>query len=364
MRLAVRDDPYALDVPAGRHLWGATTLSATCPSEQGGGLLVVAADGTSERVDGLSDAGTGTCSAQWDVAAEADGVREWPDGAYQLVLVGADGVEASERVPVTVAVTEATTQRLKADYAVGLLTSDELANLLTRAAVDPQALPGQYRVGEEGDAPRSADLVQALTASGLLSDELAQLLTPVDEAATASESPPVDESSIASTYTTQATRVTDTVCGRRIRYLHVLYDCVVASENFVVYYDSRHVGPLEQEGGEPAFVTLMVDSLEDDRRVYEDEGFRMPPEPTNVFLSAMMPTGAGISLPPIPAPLGSTPAAIIMDSDPANVRAYLPHHEFFHQVQYQYVSAQRVASPVNNPYWWMEATAEWGAHLV
>lgn len=348
VRLVVRDDPYVLDVPAGRHLWSPTTLVATCPATPAGaGLGVVTGDGPAVRVADL--VGSGSCSAAWDVTATADDARTWPDGDYQLVVVDADGAEASERVAVTVDTAATTVERLRADHAAGLLTADQLARLLLQATIDPAALPEQYRVGAVADTPSSADLIGALTADGALSDELAALLTPVDETPTAGRGMRAS---------------TATACGKVIRFLDILFDCISVSDHFVVHYESDQVGPTTNGGTSSAFVTMIVDSLERARDVYEAEGFRIPDYKVNAYLSQHMMSGAGISLPRIRKGFGHTPAAIIMDSNPSEVTEYLPHHEFFHQVEYQYISAERVANPVNNPYWWMEASAEWGAHLV
>ncbi|NUU19142.1 hypothetical protein HP550_17985 [Cellulomonas humilata] len=347
VRLVVSDDPYVLDVPAGRHLWSPTTVVTTCPAGAGVGLGVVTADGPAVRVADL--VGSGTCSGTWDVTATADDMRTWPDGDYQLVVVDATGAEVSERVAVTVDAAATTTQRLQADHAAGLLTADQLARLLLQATIDPVALPEQYRTGAVADTPSSADLVGALTAGGTISDELADLLTPVDETPVAG----------------RAMRGANvTACGKVIRFLDILFDCIAVSDNFVVHYESDQVGETEDGGTSSEFVTMIVDGLERARQVYQSEGFRVPDYKVNAYLSQYMQEGAGISLPRIPRAFGHTPAAIIMDSDPTEVTEYLPHHEFFHQVEYQYVSAARVANPVNNPYWWMEASAEWGAHLV
>ncbi|MBF0688059.1 MAG: hypothetical protein IR158_09885 [Cellulomonas sp.] len=51
-----------------------------------------------------------------------------------------------------------------------------------------------------------------------------------------------------------------------------------------------------------------------------------------------------------------------------DIEEWLPHHEFFHQVQYRYLQSPaqllRLASGSADIYWWGEATANWGAHLV
>ena len=342
VRLVVRDDPYVLDVPAGRHLWSPTTLVATCPATPAGaGLGVVTGDGPAVRVADL--VGSGSCSAAWDVTATADDARTWPDGDYQLVVVDAAGAEVSERVAVTVDAAATTVERLRADHAAGLLTADQLARFLLQATIDPAALPEQYRRARSrtrpaartssARSPRRADLRRAR-----------RLLTPVDETPAAGGPCGSDRHGV---------RQGDPVPRHPVR-LH------------------RGVGPLRRPlrvrpGGRDGGRRHLLGVRHDDRRrpraraeVYRSEGFRVPDYTVNAYLSQYMQEGAGISLPGSPARSATRRRRSSWTRTRAEVTEYLPHHEFFHQVEYQYVSAARVANPVNNPYWWMEASAEWG----
>lgn len=184
-------------------------------------------------------------------------------------------------------------------------------------------------------------------AEGGVSEDMAERLTPTEDSPQSRRS--------------QAAPISS--CDNEVSFDGATFDCKVQTDNFVVHFDSAHVGTMA--GNDSEFVTMIVESLERAREVFDEDGFRIPGR-LSVFLSPRMPSNTGLALPSMPVHFGlwRTPPVIIMSSDYEAVEEYLPHHELFHQVQYRYISAERVALPVNNPYWWMEATAEWAAHRV
>lgn len=346
VELVVRDDPYVLDVPAGKHVWAPTTVAAVCA---GGDAVLAAVDanGTTTPVGPLATDGAGACVATWDPTATTAQGRTWPDGDYDLTVLDPDGDEIAERVAVTVAVESTNVDRLRSDYAAGTLTADDLAIELLRSAVDPETVGGDYGAGAAPRAPTLPEMAEALTARDELSDALAEMLTPVDESA--GTAPAARAASVGA-------------CDWRVRFAGVLFDCVARNDTAVVYWDSDDLGDVAN-GVLPSPVQTALDSLERAQGVYSAAGFVVPDETVTAYLTPLMEHNGGLSLPGIQRSFGAdTPPSIIMSS--VRLEPYLPFHEYFHQVEYEYMPFNRLALPLNNPYWWLEGSAEWGAHLV
>lgn len=355
--LVIQDGDYVLDVPAGQHLWGPGWHQVWCPQVPDAVVESIDSDGTRAQVAALGRAGDhdGRCGFTWDPTVTNSGGRVWPDGEYQLVVV-AGGQDVSEPVAVTVAATEGPVERIDADYEVGLIDAEQQATLLIQATAGTLGAPYQVEGGAT-TAPTAVDLVTAMTADGSVSQAMADLLTPVPQSAQARASAPKTATSVASSPAAG--------CAELYALADLVFDCVATSEHFVVFYGSLQVGPTSEGQSVPDFVARMITSLERARAIYQDQGFKVPAGPVQVALSWAMTAGAGVSLPKLDAPNGlQTIPTILMSSSVDRVKEYLPDHEFFHQVQYQYFDAARMGLQVNNPYWWMEATAEWGAKLV
>jgi hypothetical protein len=342
---------FALDVPAGRHLWAPTRLEASCPVEATATVQAVAADGTRSDVGPLVQA-DGDCSLEWDPTTQVDGARVWPDGDYQLVI-SEGGQDVSEAVTVRVATAEGAVERINAEYATGAISAAEQADLLIRALGDPTSLPQPYRADGVATAPEAATLLGALTADGEIPAALLADLTPT----------PVDTAgrADAAAGTGGLRSVGDVTpgCNESWRYLKAVYDCTAASDHFVLLYQSLSVETSQPEDELPATVERALTSLERARAVYEANGFATPSF-TLVDLNPHL-GNKGISLPAV----AGVPT-ISMGVD--DLLEYLPHHEYFHQVQYlNFITPQLAAARLLNAtdiYWWVEATAEWGAHLV
>jgi hypothetical protein len=346
---------YAVDVATGRHLWGPTHLDVLCPATTTATVQAIAPDGARTDVGPL-EVSAGSCGVQWDPTVEADGSRLWPDGEYQLVVVEG-GVDVSEPVGVSVGAGAGPVDRINADYAAGLITATEQADVLIQAMGDPAGLPATYVVEGVSQVPQATTLLAALTAEGQVPEALVADVTPTLVSATGRAA----RAGTAGTVALTASSFT-TGCANTWKYLRIGYDCVANSDHFTVLYQSLTVGSTSPGSPLPDTVALALTSLERARTVYMDQGFAAP-NWTLVLLDPFLGHNAGLSLPA----LTNEPIPTITMS-PVDLVPYLPHHEFFHQVQYQYlqpapVAAMRMANGTDI-YWWMEATAEWGAHLV
>lgn len=345
-----------------------------CAADDGAGIGIIRPGGAAVRIADLTAIGEGRCSATWDPAETVDDVRLWPDGGYELVVVDAMGAELSDRVLVNVAALATAVDRLQADYEAGLVSAEDLGLGLLAGLTRPEELPERY-AGAERETPSAAGLVAALMAGGALSPEAVRLLTLTGDVEA------LDGLPATAGFQGSPGEGVDSVtqggysenCGLEFRFLDESFLCAARSEHFWVFYHPGEVGPDAQGGIGSEFVERIVVSLERARAVYAEEGFAVPTLEPLVFLSPAMPSGTGISLPFMrDGGGGSVLPVILMSSDwtdnsegAPRVPEYLPHHEYFHQVQYEYFPAAAwLTRPFDSPYWWMEATAEWGAHLV
>lgn len=331
-------------VPTGRTMWDMTSIAVDCAAGPDGLALAAVPESGDVAVVGPLVAGgaPGACAAPWDVLQETGTGRAWPDGEYALVVLDAAGAEVTERVAVSVATGLDPAERIERDYAVGLLTAEERARLLVDAVLAPGSIPDRYR-DTTGEAPTSAAVIEAWAA---LDDDARAVLT--------------GELSVVEEPGASARRVSGD-CGNSYRSYGGRLDCKATTAHFAVYYRSGSVGPTPSGATRAAWVTRMLDALEHAYTTYDDLGFRVPGHRLDVVLDPLMAPGVGMSLPSFGP--GTRPV-IYMDSSPTQVDEYLPQHELFHQVQYQYISASDVITPSVSPYWFMEASAEWAANVV
>lgn len=138
--------------------------------------------------------------------------------------------------------------------------------------------------------------------------------------------------------------------------------CEVTYPGFRIGYYTNQVGVADDFGGVPPLVQAVADALAYSKNIYEGMGFSTPNKTVTVELSDGMyvDRGVGYSI-----SMGGYRYIEMnlsgMVEYPEQVY-YLVSHEYFHQVQYTYFnSADYMGS---EPYWWMEATAEWAAHRV
>jgi hypothetical protein len=125
----------------------------------------------------------------------------------------------------------------------------------------------------------------------------------------------------------------------------------------------RRGDPAGVANGRPDRIDLYADAFAEAWHDFESPmGFRPISERVNVVVN---PFGlGGLSLPNLPvepAQFLLTPRTIFIDDQSP---AYLPHHELFHQQQYEYVDSNDIAVHFPSMTWWMEATAEWAAHRI
>lgn len=163
-------------------------------------------------------------------------------------------------------------------------------------------------------------------------------------------------------------------------YLGHTYDCRAQGGEFLILFniksaDHDGVPATFNPNGRATAVQQMLDALSLAAETYRDMGFTLPADPDKPYVLVY---GAD-ELPPIhltapvTLPVGLNQRPVILVTPGRTDFDYLPRHELFHVVQYQYWNdASSVALDFAGNWlggddfasmnWWMEATAEWGAH--
>lgn len=306
----------------------------------------------------------GAARTTWRVEETATAGRRWPDGPYRLrVVSAADGAVLVDGPEVTVSAALTADERVRAAFAAGDLTVDDAARLGVYAVLNPARLPAQFRPTDEQAAAQQHGGVPDLLAlwddiGDATRDELARFITPGGE-------PPG----------TPPTQAGD--CDRAFDVLGDVFDCRAVYDlplragseriRFDVVYrsDSLPDAPDADGNGRHDRVDFLSNAIVQAWGHYDRLGFRVPSDRLLVVLNPLGFEGAGLSLPELPIGMSGlrTQRTVFLSSDPS-VTAYLPRHELFHQVQYEYVSWSDIAVHPGDTIWWMEATAEWGAHQV
>lgn len=292
-------------------------------------------------------------------------------GTYTLEVRAVSGA-ADYRLTTKVQTDLSSAQRIRAAQEAGDLTIDEAARYSLIAALDPEGLPAAYRSPAGASQPDGAgldvldwwdELTPATRAA--LAESVTVRQVP-QEALGAPAKGSGDAIAVAGPPWVDCSSEWDWLVGDDRSDCQASVDVGGdGSPDFDVVFG---VGPgavpaTDDEppggNGRPDVVDRVVDSTTKAWRVYEDLGFRPISDRITIVMQPGMAPGAGLALPSL---FGLTGRVIFLDTDPGAVTAYLPRHELFHQVEYEYVGAADIALNFENTTWWMEANAEWGAH--
>lgn len=145
-----------------------------------------------------------------------------------------------------------------------------------------------------------------------------------------------------------------------------VFDCEVKSFEFTIDYSLASNDPVNgvstidaNHNQIPDYIDNMLRSLTEAYVTYARMGYSTPP-PVTVFVSSFygaMKAGNAFTPPPI----GGRQYIV---ADNTGTEIYIPRHELFHAFQWRYIATMKLDT-VNRfakMNWWMEATAEWGAH--
>lgn len=290
-------------------------------------------------------------------------------GEYRVSVTALAG-DAIFEVELGVVTHLSTVDRVEAAYESGELTAREAADYSLWSALEPERVPEAYRAPQP-TATSERDTLNALQYWDDLTpaarEELAAYLTPVELPA-----PARAQSGLVRALARVGPPWTD--CGGATMFEVFLTDfhCVAGVDmdadggpDLEVIYNAEGSSRVDDTDvgaplGRPDQVDLAVEALTSAWRHYEALGFRPISDDLRVVLWSGMADGAGVSLPRWDdGGDGEVHRLIYMDTA---FRHYLPRHELFHQFQYEYVGAPDLGLLGRDLTWWMEATAEWGAH--
>ncbi|WP_173074317.1 hypothetical protein [Phytohabitans rumicis] len=345
-RVVVAPQATAFTAPrAGSTVWGAVAVTVDCPGSAGPLTIQARTGGGEWRAVGAAPAGDGTCEVAWHTPGAAAG---WADGAYELRALDGTDVVAGP-VAVTLANAADPLARLAADYRAGLLGVVDYVRYSLFAVVNVEAVPARYRDG----AP-------AITDTGSVLDSLIGLwsMLPADVQAelsgwlspTASDPP-------ASGKSPSALQLDNPDCDFWTRIGSKLFSCRVWTEHFTIYYFADNVGPTTGTNVRPDYIQKLMVTLEGARAIYSGSLAYRVPDHVEVAVTPGMPSG--LSVPSFPG-CRCGDGLMYLAEDYSDIKS-LARHELFHFVQYEYMNHLRAANYWTG--WWMEATAEWGAHI-
>jgi hypothetical protein len=162
-------------------------------------------------------------------------------------------------------------------------------------------------------------------------------------------------------------------------YLDVNYKCRASADDFLVLYNVRSgsqpgIPPVYNPNGRPEAVQNLLNSLSISGAEYRAMGYSLPKrddKPYVLVYGVDSMFGQELDAPfVLPFGLNQQPTMLVPTSETA--WDYMPRHELFHAVQYQYWDKSDIGGALvwswiggkefGSMNWWMEATAEWAAH--
>lgn len=349
LRMEVLPETPLITTPvSGEMVWVEHAIRFPC--EPGGEFEVVLSgpEGVQHTLGPIT--GGPICETSWDPAElDTNGERLYPGGGWTLQVRDSDGDAVGE--PTTVQVKSRdqvdVLELILNRHQVGLIDDEELADQLL-GVIRPESLPPELRTEMQHNPPslEQLNLTMLQVREQLPAMVRADLFTVSDRVAGSStcEAGPFRPASIVGKELVETAR-----------------PCVLISEHFQLLYD-----PAEFPNGLtlPRKVEEAAAALEDAHDVYSGLGFDLPAGPTAVwFVDPDDNSWTGGVRPPGFAPSDEGIYLFTSGGDWGSrlVRS-LVHHEFFHVVQWQYMSLTDFGlMPLPGILWWMEATASWGA---
>ncbi|MEW2144912.1 hypothetical protein AB0869_19080 [Micromonospora vinacea] len=258
-------------------------------------------------------------------------------------------------------------ERILSAYHRGKLSRDDAVRYGLTALRSPRAVPDHLRqTGAIRDPQRYLTYLSMLAAS--VEPEAARMIAP-DVAAPAAA---------------PAAAGYDDCAAQPYDYLGVTYRCRASAGEFLILFNIAGAGrpgiPADyHSNGRAKAVQHLLNSLAIAVDEYREMGYPLPVRDGKPWVLVYgvdeIPVVGDVGLKidaPFVLPVGLNQQATILVPNGQTDWDYLPRHELFHVMQYQYwdksdVSLDFVASWVRGKEfgsmnWWMEATAEWAAH--
>ncbi|TDB81691.1 hypothetical protein [Micromonospora sp. KC721] len=171
----------------------------------------------------------------------------------------------------------------------------------------------------------------------------------------------------------------DDCAAEDYEYLDVNYKCRASAGEFLILYNVAGSGqpgipPVYNPNGRPEAVQHMLNSLSIAVGEYREMGYPLPvrADKPYVLVYGVDKLGRAEVTAPMVLPLGMNQQPTILVPTSETEWDYMPRHELFHVMQYQYWDRSDVVADwlwdfvggkeFGSMNWWMEATAEWATH--
>jgi hypothetical protein len=352
--------------------FGVELVNSSAADDTSIASMALVVDGEVESTDS-----TEPYEFEWDTSELEDGLHQYQVRATD----NSSNVSTSAPIPVTIENDLPSDHRVSADAQSGRLAVEEAALLLAQAAFEPQELPVRYQSdGPAADGPGA--LSQAMRTWGDLDSGTQEDIVDVLE----------DSSTDTSRWASGAGFLLGV--GDFANHCSAQFGCSIETENFKIFYaidpaTDRAVpmddewqlvaGPdLEAEcdacNGVPDWIDRLAYGFEQARVVYSELGYPVPGEvlvfvePSVQFLGPIGYdlNGRGLSLGErVWVPYEGNVAKPITTA----------RHEYYHSATAAILFPEwsdfaeavglfgtLVFEQTHDPRWWLEATAEWGAH--
>ncbi|MFF0120595.1 hypothetical protein ACFYP0_29785 [Micromonospora arida] len=258
-------------------------------------------------------------------------------------------------------------ERILSAYHRGKLSRDDAVRYGLTALRSPRAVPAHLRqTGAIRDPQRYLTYLSMLAAG--VEPEAARMIAP-DVAAPAAA---------------PAAAGYDDCAADPFDYLGVTYRCRASAGEFLILFNIAGAGrpgiPADyHSNGRAKAVQHLLNSLAIAVDEYREMGYPLPVRDGKPWVLVYgvdeIPVVGGLGIPidaPFVLPFGLNQQATILVPNGQTDWDYLPRHELFHVMQYQYWDKSDIAVDFVFNYvgskefgsmnWWMEATAEWAAH--
>jgi hypothetical protein len=243
----------------------------------------------------------------------------------------------------------------------GKLSRDDAVRYGLAALESPASVPARLRPTGEIENPQAyltyLSMLSASTSSDASNDLTAAVAAPTAPAAAAGY---------------------DDCAADDYEYLDVNYKCRAAAGDFLVLFNigtnQDGIPPVYNPNGRAAAVQNLLNAVTLAADEYRAMGYSLPvraDKPYVLVYGVNDLFGTDIVAPfTLPFGLNQQPTMLVPTSEDA--WDYMPRHELFHAVQYQYWDKSDVSidylwnfvggDEFGSMNWWMEATAEWAAH--
>lgn len=328
--------------PGGATVFHTTLVEASASDNVGVDRVEFLVDGVVAHTDGSAP-----YEFAWDTTTVADG-----DRLLEARAVDGAGLTATDGIGVAVANGTSTQERLDADFAEGALSVDDYVRYaLWTVTGNHDELPARYSSVDAADEA-SGWVFTVLTnwesLSAATQDELAAYLTPVEETQTSAQLQTANDHWVDCE-------------GLLKRIFNSGFACETSVAGFDLHYNVDGPFPVDltdADGDDVPDVIEQVGATLVAAKDFYVNTLNFDDRPTVDIWFDFSPAGA-VSLPAEPLPGASPDIYLAHDIESLS---YLPAHELFHQHQYEYMNAFRAIPNAGTILWWMEATAEWGAH--